>query len=196
MVPEGHHQASLLAYSFHSFLWFFILFVTSSAHLMAIWLFLPSSFSYVKDLVAHLTPQCLFPNWGVSLCIIRCYISLLIHSSIIISFHSAQVIPATATVVVQFVCKFFFIWTWWWGLSWFGIIAIIVLGLKESWNNEYTYLTMNSDLCFKLLRCCWFASKVFFIISCEFLPHNLFCSFDPVIFPILFLEVLELMFWM
>ena len=87
LVPEGHHRVSLLAYSFHSLLWFFILFVTSVAHLMAIWPFLPSSFSYVKDLVVHLAPQCLFPNWGVSLCIIRRYISLLIHSSIIILFH-------------------------------------------------------------------------------------------------------------
>ena len=46
----------ILSYDFHHS------FVTSSAHMMAIWPFLSSSFSYVKDLVVHLAPQCLFPN--------------------------------------------------------------------------------------------------------------------------------------
>ena len=38
--------------------------------------------------------------------------------------------------------------------------------------------------------------EVFRKVSLKFLLNDLFCSFDPILIPILLFEVLEFMFWM
>ena len=55
---------------------------------------------------------------------------------------------------------------------------------------------MNIYLSFRRLRCIFVANAVFFIVSLEFLAHNVFDRLDPVLFPILLLEVPEFMFRM
>ena len=83
-LPSSHQYPSV---STECLLWLlthllFHFIITSHAHLMAIWPFLPISFLYVKELVTHSTPQCLFSHWGVSSFVIWLLLSLLIYSSI------------------------------------------------------------------------------------------------------------------
>ena len=83
-LPSSHHSPSVstkhLRWLLTCLLFHFI--IMSHAHLMAIWPLLPISFSYVKELVTHWTPQCLFSHWGISSFVIWLLLSLLIYNSI------------------------------------------------------------------------------------------------------------------
>ena len=102
--------------------------------------------------------------------IILCHMRQMRIASLVLVPPSEQIVNSLdATrweVPVKLIRKVLLIGAWWWAL-WFW--AAVVLGLENAWNNKRSKKSMDADLSFRFLRHLQFVSKVFFIISLEFL---------------------------